>query len=173
MVAKLVLARRWLSFSATVTPPNDLIANPDALALDLRAASGAEAIRALHAHLGLAAGAITDGPRFLADLLERAELASVCIADDIALPHARTAAVGRMVLAVGRAAQDIAFDAEHPRVRLVFLIGTPKNAAAEYLKLVAALSRLLKNAAVRQGLLTAGTESEFRALLARGAEAKR
>ena len=151
--------------------------------LDLSAASGEEAIKALHAKLGAAGGAVTNAPRFLADLLERAQVASVCIADDVALPHARTASVERMVLAVGRATTDIAFDAEHPHVRLVFLIGTPKAAVTDYLKVVAALSRLLKNPATRAALLTAPTEKEFRALLqpaaspgaagARGANAKR
>lgn len=160
-------------FCRHVNSPADLIANPDAVTLDLRATSGEEAIRALHGHLGLAGGGVTDAPQLLADLIERAQVASVCIADDVALPHARTAAVERMVLAVGRATAAIAFDAEHPRVRLVFLIGTPKSAVTDYLKVVAALSRLLKDPATRNGLLLAPTETEFRALLARGATAKR
>jgi mannitol/fructose-specific phosphotransferase system IIA component (Ntr-type) len=167
------LARRQLSFLAIVTQPTALLANPDAVLLDLRANTGEAAIRELQALLGAAGGAVSEPPKFLADLLERAEIASVCIAADVALPHARTSAVGRMVLAVGRAAHGIAFDAEHPQVRLVFLIGTPKNAAADYLQLVASLSRLLKNPLVRQGLLTARTTAEFIALLASGAEAKR
>lgn len=171
--ARLVLARRSLTVPCTVTPPTDLIANPDVLALELQAASGAEAIRELHARLGAVGGGVTDAPRFLADLMERAAIASVCIAADVALPHARTAGVGRMVLAVGRSTQDVAFDPEHPGVRLVFLIGTPKAAVADYLKLVAGLSRLLKKPGVRAGLLAAKTEAEFLALLARGAESKR
>lgn len=154
-------------------PPTDLIANPDAVVLDLHAASGEEAIRVLHGRLGAAEGAVTDAPRFLDDLLERARVASVCIADEVALPHARTAGVGRMVLAVGRAVGDIAFDAEHPRIRLVFLIGTPKAAVRDYLQVVAALSRLLKDPAARTALLATPTEQEFRALLARGAKPKR
>lgn len=167
------MRRRASSFRATVTLPNDLIANPDALALELRATSGEAAIAELHAQLGSGAGAINDEPRFLAELLERSRLASVCIAEEIAIPHARTSAVNRMVLAVGRLAQPVAFDAEHPRVRLVFLIGTPKEAAADYLKLVASLSRRLKSAATRKALLAALTEGEFLALLARSAEVKR
>jgi mannitol/fructose-specific phosphotransferase system IIA component (Ntr-type) len=55
----------------------------------------------------------------------------------------------------------------------VFLIGTPKAAVADYLKLVAGLSRLLKKPGVRPGLLAAKTAAEFLALLARGAESKR
>lgn len=150
--------------------PLDLLSQPDAVLLDLRAASGDEAIRALHGRLGAAGGAVVDGPQFLQDLLERARMASVCIAEDVALPHARTAAIGRMVLAVGRAAAGIAFDEQHPRVRLVFLVGTPKEAAADYLQVVARLSRLLRNAATPAALLAAPTENEFRALLARGAK---
>jgi len=83
--------------------------------------------------------------------------------------HARTAAVDRLVLAIGRAPGPLAFDAEHPAVRLVFFIGVPRQAVTEYLKLVAALSRLLKNEPVRAALLAAATEADFRAVLARGA----
>ena len=146
----------------------ELIANPDAVMTDLHAANGEEAMRALHAQLAAVPGAVTDAPQVLAGLFERARVSSVCIADDVALPHARTAAVARVVLAVGRASADIAFDAEHPRVRLVFLIGTPKEAVTEYLKLVAALSRLLKKAEVRAALLAAPDEAELREVLARG-----
>lgn len=150
-----------------VNSPLDLIAQPDALALDLPAATGAEAVRALQARLGTAGGAITDPPRLLADLIERMGVSTVCIADNIALPHARTTAVSRIVLAIGRTLGDAAFDAEHPHVRLVMLVGTPKSAVSDYLQLVAGLSRFLKNAATRAALLAAPGEVEFRALLQR------
>ena len=148
-----------------VNSPLDLIAQPDALALDLRASTGADAVRALHAQLDSAGGAITDPPRLLAELVERMAVSTVCIADDIALPHARTTAVSRLVLGVGRVTGGAVFDGEHPRVRLVFLIGTPKAAVSEYLRLVAALARWLKNTATRAALLAAPGEKEFRALL--------
>ncbi len=153
--------------------PNELIANPDCIVLGLKAATGEEAIRALQGELGAAAGGVADEGEFLGDLLERSRLASVCIAPEVAMPHARTAAVERMVLAVGRTVEGCAFDAEHPAVRLVFLIGTPKESATEYLKLVAALSRMLRTATVRQGLLAATNEAEFLAWLARGVKTKR
>lgn len=150
--------------------PLDLIAQPDALVLDLRAANGVEAVRALHARLGTAAGAVADPTRLLVEVGERMNVASVCIAEDIALPHARTTAVSRTVLAIGRALGEVAFDAEHPRVKLVFLIGTPKEAVTEYLKFVAALSRWLKSPPTRAALLAAPGEQEFRALLVRAAQ---
>lgn len=149
--------------------PTELIAQPDAVTLDLPAGSGEAAIRFLHARL-TSLPAVKKPEIFLADLLERASVDSVCIASDIALPHARTTAVERIVLAVGRSVGPIAFDAQHPKVQLVFLVGTPKQAVAEYLQLVAGISRLLKNEKVKSGLLKASTEEEFRAVLARSVQ---
>lgn len=126
-------------------------------------------MRALHARL-VGNPAVTNADVLLKELLSRAEMSSVCIAPDVALPHARTPAVKRLVLAVGRSVGPLAFDANHPAVRLVFLIGTPKQMVTEYLQLVAGLSRMLKNETVRNDLLTAKTEADFRAVLARGTQ---
>lgn len=150
--------------------PSQLLAQPDALILDLVANSREAAITALHARLAKTL-AVTDAAQFLVGLLERAMLAPVCIASDVALPHVRTAAVARVVIGVARvAAPGVGFDAEHPAVRLIFMVGTPKQQVEEYLLTVAAISRVLKTEGVRTGLLTAKTEAEFTALLARGAK---
>lgn len=136
--------------------------------LDLPARSGPEAVRLLHETLVSGNQAVTDPASFLAGVLDRMALAPVNIAPDVALPHARTDAVTRMVLAVGRAEQPIVFDAGHPAVRLVFLIGTPKHAVSEYLQAVAALSRLLRTGGTREALYAARDEAEFRAVLSGG-----
>ena len=138
--------------------------------LDLVANSREAAIVALHAQLAKSP-AVKDAPQFLHSLLERAMLAPVCIATDVALPHARTTAVERVVVGVARvAAPGVGFDAEHPAVRLIFMVGTPKQQVEEYLLAVAAITRLLKMDGIRAGLLAAKTEAEFTALLARGAK---
>ena len=62
------------------------------------------------------------------------------------------------------------FDAAHPAVRLIFMVGTPKQQVEQYLLAVAAITRLLRTDGVRAGLLAARTEAEFAALLARGAQ---
>lgn len=144
----------------------NLVAQPDVVLLDLPATSRAAVLRALHAPLAQVPG-VTDAARLLKDLQERARVASVCIAADVALPHARTAAVDRIVLAVARlAAPGVAFDDEHPQVRLVFMIGTPKQQVEGYLRLVSAISRLLRGEGRRAALIAAPTEEAFRALLA-------
>lgn len=150
--------------------PSQTLAQPDALLLDLTANSRESAIVALHAALA-SSPAVKDAPQFLHGLLERAMLAPVCIATDVALPHARTDAVARVVIGVARvAAPGVGFDAEHPAVRLIFMVGTPKQQVEEYLLTVAAITRLLKTEGIRAGLLAAKTEAEFAALLARGAK---
>jgi mannitol/fructose-specific phosphotransferase system IIA component (Ntr-type) len=148
-----------------VNGTTELIAHPDVVVPNLRAANGEAAIRALHARLCAVTPAVKDARGLLEALIERSQLASVGIATDVALPHARTDAVERMVLAVGRAPDGIAFDAAHPSVQLIFLIGTPRQQVGEYLQVVAALSRLLKTEGVRAALLAAETEEELRAPL--------
>ena len=151
-----------------VQSPNELIAHPDVLRLDLAAGTRESALTALHAGLANVPG-VTDAPRLLNDILERAELSSVCIADEVALPHARTAAVDRLVLAVGRVAEPgVRFDEEHSHVRLIFMVGTPRQQVENYLKLVAAITRLLRRPGTRPALIGASTEEAFRALLGRG-----
>jgi mannitol/fructose-specific phosphotransferase system IIA component (Ntr-type) len=157
----------------TVSSPTEFIAEPDAVMLDLQAASGEAAVRILHERLVSVSSGILDAPQFLADVIARMQLGPVCIADDIALPHARTGAVSRLVLAVARAAQPIAFDPQHPAVRLIFLIGTPQDAATQYLQAVSVLSRMLRKPATRTGLYSAVQEGEFRALLSGGVAAAR
>jgi mannitol/fructose-specific phosphotransferase system IIA component (Ntr-type) len=145
----------------------ELIASPDVVVTDLRVNSGDEAIRALHQRLRAATPDVRDAAQFLKDLFERSALSSVCISEDVAMPHARTTAVSRIVLGVARTAAPVSFDVEHPGVRLIFMIGTPKAAVTEYLQAVAALSRILKQGGTRAALLEAPTEAEFRAVLAR------
>ncbi|HWA87240.1 MAG TPA: PTS sugar transporter subunit IIA [Opitutus sp.] len=148
----------------------ELIAQPDVVMPDLSANSREAALRAMHEELARVA-AVTEPALLLRDLLERALVASVCIAPDVALPHARTAAVQRIVMAVARVrAPGVGFDAEHPNVRLVFMIGTPREQVAAYLELVARITRLLRTDGVRPELMAAATEAEFRQCLARGAE---
>lgn len=139
--------------------------------LDLAASSREVALRALHGRLS-AIPAVNDPDRFLLDLLERAMVAPVCIAADVALPHARTTAVDRIILGIARLAPPgVGFDGEHPAVRLMFMIGTPRQQVTEYLELVAAISRVTKVDGARDELFEAKTEAEFRAALARAAVA--
>jgi len=62
--------------------------------LELPATTGEAAIRFLHGRL-VGLPVVKEPVAFLDALLERAGVASVCIASDVALPHARTASFDR------------------------------------------------------------------------------
>ncbi|MDP1581077.1 MAG: PTS sugar transporter subunit IIA [Candidatus Didemnitutus sp.] len=98
---------------------------------------------------------------FYNELLARERLDTTCLGNEVALPHARTEHVKKIVLAVGRSAEGIHFENSNQTVRLMFVLGTPKNNPTDYLILVGALCRLIKDAASREALLAATTPEAF------------
>ena len=103
---------------------------------------------------------------FYQELLARERLDATCLGNEIALPHARTEHVGAIVVAVGRSEGGVHFENANERVRLMFVLGTPKSNPGDYLKVVSSLCRLLKEPAHREALLRAATPEEFIAVVA-------
>jgi mannitol/fructose-specific phosphotransferase system IIA component (Ntr-type) len=106
-------------------------------------------------------------------LHEREQLHSTGIGDGVALPHARNALVGLVdhpVIVFGRSAQGIPFGAiDGEPSKLFFLLVAPT--VTEHLAVLARLSRLLRDPAVRHQLLAVTDEKKALALI-RDAEAK-
>ncbi|MCW5547911.1 MAG: PTS sugar transporter subunit IIA [Opitutaceae bacterium] len=108
---------------------------------------------------------------FYQELLARERLDTTYLGNEIALPHARTEHVKRIVLAVGRSTPGIHFENCNQTVRLMFILGTPKSNPTDYLMVVSSLCKILKEETNRAALMAAGTPAEFAGLLA-AAEAK-
>ena len=104
---------------------------------------------------------VTDFPGFYEELLARERLDTTCLGNEVALPHARTEHVKKIVLAVGRSQGGVLFENSNQNVKLMFVLGTPKNNPTDYLILVGALCRLIKDAPSREALLTAPTPGAF------------
>ena len=98
---------------------------------------------------------------FYNELLARERLDTTCLGNEVALPHARTEHVKKIVLAVGRSTPGVHFENSNQNVRLMFVLGTPKNNPTDYLILVGALCRLIKDAPNREALLAAPTPEAF------------
>ena len=98
---------------------------------------------------------------FYNELLARERLDTTCLGNEIALPHARTEHVKKIVLAVGRSTEGVLFENSNQTVKLMFVLGTPKNNPTDYLILVGALCRLIKDASSRDALLAAPTPEDF------------
>lgn len=102
---------------------------------------------------------------FYADLLARDRLDTTSLGNGIALPHARTDHVKQLVVALGRSRAGIQFDTGGPPIHLIFVIGTPKSHAADYLMVVSSICRTLKEQANRQRLLDAADTPALAAVL--------
>jgi PTS system nitrogen regulatory IIA component len=89
-------------------------------------------------------------------LEEREQLASTAIGDGIAIPHGKLDNVDRLVGVLGRSTAGLAFDSlDRQPTHLVFMLVAPSNSAGIHLQALARLSRLFRDAGVRQRLIDA------------------
>jgi mannitol/fructose-specific phosphotransferase system IIA component (Ntr-type) len=98
---------------------------------------------------------------FYDEVLARERVEPTCLGNEIAFPHARTDHIKGMVLSVGRSQEGVLFENTNQIVRLIFVIGTPKRMAMDYLSVVGGLARILKEASTREKLLKAQTSEDF------------
>ena len=138
------------------------------ISLDLRARTKEEALDQLIA-LCARSGAIVAPDEARAAIFAREEKAATIIENGIALPHARTIAVDRMVCAFGICRAGVVFDATDAQpAHFLAMVLAPPAATTEYTHLIGALARALDNAG-RQALLAAKSSQEALAILtARG-----
>lgn len=108
---------------------------------------------------------ITDFHGFYNELLARERLDTTCLGNELALPHARTEHVKKIVLAVGRSKDGVFFENGNQTVRLLFVLGTPKANPTDYLMVVSALCKILKDAANRDALMSATSPEAFMQIL--------
>jgi mannitol/fructose-specific phosphotransferase system IIA component (Ntr-type) len=113
------------------------------------------------AHLLAGHPDVTNFQGFYDELLARERLDTTCVGNEIALPHARTEHVRKMVMAVGRSDRGVFFENSNQTVRLMFMLGTPKSNPGDYLQLVGQLCRILKLPEGREALMTAPTPETF------------
>jgi len=128
--------------------------------LDLRSRTRDEALREI-VDLLQATGKISDAQLFLHAVIDRERTASTVAEHGIAFPHARTDLVKELVLGIGRSKEGVRFENPADPVRLIFVIGVPKQMIQDYLVCVGAIARLAKDESIRASLLEAKTKAEF------------
>lgn len=91
------------------------------------------------------ARAVKSETELLKEIRHRESQGSTSLGNGIAIPHARLKSIERITLAMARVTPGIDFGGEgHPPVQLIFMLLTPVDRAAEYLKVLAKLSQLSK-----------------------------
>jgi len=102
---------------------------------------------------------VLDYGRLCTELIARDELRSTAAGYGVAFPHARTDAVREIIIAAGRSQAGIRFGDE--LVHFIFVIGTPREKAGDYLVAVGTLARLLRSGNNRAALTQAATPGDF------------
>ena len=100
-------------------------------------------------------------------LMDREKLGSTGIGDGIAIPHGKMRGLDDLLLSFGRSKKGIAFGAMDGKpVHLFFLMMAPEDFPSQHLKLLAKISRMLKDAAFRKRLMEAASQADLYSLIA-------
>ncbi|WP_300671754.1 PTS sugar transporter subunit IIA [Desulfoluna sp.] len=105
-------------------------------------------------------------PDLVRVLMEREQLGSTGIGDGIGIPHGKIAELDRMVVGFGMSRQGVDFDSLDGRpAHIFFVLVTPEQSTGQHLKLLARLSKMLKNDLFRKKLMTAASRDEIHAII--------
>jgi len=140
---------------------------PDQVRLDFEAGNKTEAIRSLIKMMtdsGMLA--VDKAPEVERAIQEREALTSTGLGYGLALPHTRTDLVCRIKAVFARSGKGVEFEAlDGNPVHFLFLVLAPWRCTDEYLKVVSAISSLMKSEKTRQRLRDAKTKDEILAIL--------
>ncbi len=94
-------------------------------------------------------------------LLEREQLGSTGVGGGIAIPHGKINSIDTIVMGIGMSDTGIEYDSlDNSPVFIFFLLLTSENSSGEHLKLLAQISKLLKNNQFKNNLKQAETPEE-------------
>ncbi len=109
-----------------------------------------------------------DSEPLLKVLLEREKLGSTGITDGIAIPHGKSKDINNILVAFGRSTAGVDFDSmDGEPTYLFFLILAPMNSTTIHLKVLAKISRLLKDPVLRKELNEAKDSSTIYELISK------
>jgi PTS system nitrogen regulatory IIA component len=99
-------------------------------------------------------------------LMEREQLGSTGIGGGIGIPHGKLKDLDDLILGFGLSRQGVDFESMDGRpTHIFFLLITPENSTGLHLKLLARISRLLKNEPFKEKLMQAGSVEDVIAII--------
>ena len=140
----------------------------DAVTTELKSTTKADVISELVALL-VDAGAIEKKhkTKIIESLMAREALGSTAIGQGIAIPHAKSDAVSKLVSTLAVSKKGISFDSlDGEPAYIFFLLVAPADSAGPHLKALARVSRLLKDKFLRDSLKSAKAAKDILELVA-------
>ena len=137
------------------------ILKPQNIKIPLRSANKTEAITEL-VNLLAENGDLTDARKVLESVLERESTRTTGIGNGLAIPHGKTTGTNDLVMAIGRPATPIDFQAIDGRpVTIIWLLSSPPDKTGPHIHALAKISRLMTVDRFRQTLNTCQTAQEM------------
>jgi PTS system nitrogen regulatory IIA component len=132
----------------------------EAVVPDLKSRTKKEVLDELVAPVARLAG--VDHDDLVRVLLERERLGSTGIGGGIGIPHGKLKGIQDLVIGFGLSRQGLDFESlDGQPTRIFFLLVTPENSTGLHLKLLARISRILKNDPFKEKLLKAADRDEI------------
>jgi len=100
-------------------------------------------------------------------LMQREALGSTGIGENVAIPHAKISAIDQIITVFGRSIKGIEFDSlDKKPVHFIYLVLAPMNSSGQHLKVLARISRLLKNKSLRESIISATEANQIYTIIA-------
>ena len=108
-----------------------------------------------------------DPQRVLSVLMERERISTTAIGEGVAIPHGKLPGLERIYGVFARSSEGVDFNSlDGGPTHLFFVLIAPEGAAADHLKALARISRLLKDESFRRRLMAAKSNQELFTLIA-------
>ena len=130
------------------------LTQPD-LIVDIATATKTEALSELLIAISQS-DVVTDPRTFARAVFDREKLTTTAIGHGVAVPHAKIPSIRNYVMAIGRSREGVDFDSpDGLPVHLLFLVGAMDRQAAAFVQVLASIVTMVKNADLRERLLSA------------------
>ncbi len=107
-----------------------------------------------------------DSKEFIDVIMDREKLGSTGIGGGIGIPHGKLKNLESLILGFGLSRKGVDFDSIDGRpTHLFFLILTPENSTGLHLKILARISRILKNDSFKKKLLKAADSDQVYSII--------
>jgi len=109
--------------------------------------------------------------RLMDILLERESMGSTGIGEGVAIPHGKSKEVDKILASFGRSLPGVDFQSlDGKPTHLFFLLIAPENSTGMHLKILAQISRLMRDPAFRKRLMRARFAEEIFTIFSEGEE---
>lgn len=107
-------------------------------------------------------GSIKEKELFYKEIIEREKVGTTGIGMGIAVPHARTEGLKEIIISIALLDNPLDFQSlDGENVKLIILVGAPKNPSKKYLEALSDIARVFRNKKNRENIFASKTKDQL------------